>query len=145
MHAPITSKNRHFGMAVDGQGGIRESHQNNILEESFPHVRGTGRQAQALPQNLEAWCPGSLRTNWEKPHPRAGVTQPTSADLTMCEIGSWLDHPRSYYDNLVRAPTEQIGPPSRRKVEAASGTAKILKSIYDDCGFYFGSSAIKTI
>ena len=82
--APITNRNRRLEQgSVGGMGG--ESHQNNILEENFQcefESESTGRQAQALPQNLEAWCPGSLRTNSADPHRRAGSAEPASADAT---------------------------------------------------------------
>ena len=146
LHAPITHRNRYVGLGVgvDGMGGVRESFDNN-LEENFQSIRCMGRQAQALPQNLEAWCPGSLRTNPADPHRRAGSAGPTSAKVIWFNIGSRLDHPRSYSMNSIRAPTAQTGPPSRRKAEAASGTAKILRTMCDDCWFYFGSRAINII
>ena len=114
---------------VDGIGGLSEYQ--NHLEEKFQcefDLESMGRQARAIPQNWEARCPGSLRTNWVNPHPRAGVTQPTSADLTICEIGSWLDHPGSYYVKRMRTPTEWTGPGARRNLEATSGCARFLKN-----------------
>ena len=141
--APITSRNQIRSRAninVDGTGG--ESHPNNILEENFQcglKSRVMGRQAQAIPQNLEAWCPGSLRTNLATTHHRAVVAKPMSA-ANLLEIGSWLDHPRSYYNETMRHAPGRTGPPSRRKVEAARGLTKFSRIIMTTAGFYFGSS-----
>ena len=88
-------------------------------------LESMGRQARAIPQNWEARCPGSLRTNWENPHLRAGVTQPTSA--TSFKRGSWLDHPRSSYMESIREPPERTGPGARCNLEAARGTQKFLR------------------
>ena len=129
---PRTSRNTF----VDGKGGELY----NILDESFQcefDLESMGRQARAIPQNWEARCPGSLRTNWENPHLRAGVTQPTSAEAF--EIGSRPDHPRSYMNHCRRIP--------RRLGQALVVTWKLRGKIFqennhDDSGFYFGSRKI---
>ena len=140
LHAPMTNRNHHFGLGVgvDGMGGASESF-DNILEENFRSVRYMGRQAQGLPQNLGPWCPGSLRTNPADLHRRARSAGPMSAEVICFEIGSWLDHPGSYYSVSMRVPPERTGPPSRRKVEAARVVHKNFENQCDDCGFYFGS------
>ena len=138
MHAPITNRNHYFGLVVDGMGGVSEyqSFANN-LDENFQGIRYTGRQAQALPQNLEAWCPGSLRTNWENPHLRAGVTQPTSAQRGYFEMGSWLDHPRSHYD--LSCMENHFADWAR--LSSKPGSRKWVREFLKNStfGFYFGS------
>ena len=142
---PRTSRNSlntcELDTLVDGKGGTRKLRQNN-LEESFQcefHLRVKERQARALPQNLEARCPGSSLTNLPSPHHRAGLGRPMSA-AELLRMRSRPDHPRSHHCDLERTP-ERTGPPSRRKVEAARGTSEFFKSIYwTTVGFYFGSS-----
>ena len=95
-HAPITAR---VGQGpVDGMGGVSECQSNN-LEESFHcelKLWEKERQAQLYPQNWVGWCPGSSLTNLSNPHPRAGSERPTSAAELTFEMGSRLDHPRSY-------------------------------------------------
>ena len=122
--APITIETATLGLgSVDGTGG--ESHINNILEENFQcefESESTGRQAQALPQNLEAWCPGSLLTNLADLHHRARSARPTSA-AELLRMRSWLDHPRSHCSRFEETPPERTGPGARRNLEAARAIA----------------------
>merc|ERR1711884_821736 len=96
-----------------------------------------GRQARAIPQNWEARCPGSLRTNWVNPHPRAGVTQPTSAQIGYFDMGSWLDHPRSHCD--LSCLENHFADWARRSSEP--GSRKWIREFLKNStfGFYFGS------
>ena len=127
------NRNRHSGFGICRWMGGASEYQSftNYLDESFRGVWEKGRQAQAIPQNMDAWCPGSLRTNPADLHRRARSAGPTSAEVICFEIGSWLDHPGSYYSVSMRVPPERTGPPSRRKVEAARGSAKIFEM--NDC------------
>ena len=116
----ITSRNQiNHCTNVDGIGGrefnhLDESFQRNVKSEEM------GRQAQPY-----GWCPGSLLTNLSDLHPRARLDRPMSAHHL--KIGSWLDHPRSYYNQSWKATTERTGPGSRRNLEAASEYAKIFE------------------
>ena len=138
----VNRNHRFKCVIVDGIGGLSEYHNN--LEENFQCAFGLesmGRQAQGIPQNLEPWCPGSLRTNSATTHHRAVVAEPTSAEVF--ERGSWLDHPRSSYVTSIREPPERTGPGARRNLEAARGDPKFFENnSSDDCGFYFGSRVI---
>ena len=140
-HAPITAR---VGKGpVDGKGG--ESSQTNNLNESFQcelKCWEKERQAQPYPQNWVGWCPGSSLTNHSYPHPRAGWEWPMSANDVSFEIGSRPDHPRSYTFDCQRTP-RRLGRPlvERRKLRG-----KIFRvDNHNDCGFYFGSRAIKII
>ena len=139
---PRTSRNTYdLDTLVDGKGGTRKLRQNN-LEESFLGVSCKERQARALPQNLEARCPGSSLTNLPSPHHRAGLGRPTSA-AALLRMRPWLDHPKSHYDRFEKIPPRRTGPGARRNLEAARGAIKIFRmNHWTTVGFYFGSRVL---
>ena len=123
---PITSRNHYI---VDGTGG-RES---NNLDENFQGVRWKERQAQPNPQNLVGWCPGSSLTNLSDPHPRAGLDRPTSAEVVTFEMGSRLDHPRSYQCDCRHESENPLGGLGQALVvtwKPPGGPQKIWRVIY---------------
>ena len=143
VHAPITNRNQRVGQgSVDGKGG--EPYQNNSLDESFQcelKLWEKERQAQLYPQNWVGWCPGSSLTNPSDPHPRAGSERPTSAAKYAFEMRSRFDHPRSHQCDCEHRPADWA------RLSSKPGSRRCDRKIFertllDDCGFYFGSSAI---